>query len=79
MTRARRLYEQGGSKERLWEYVTRWYRWLHGGLKGLVTRKGGDTTLLHLHPKATQDSLTPYPPVDDRLVREWVLLHSVCD
>jgi len=39
--RARRLYEQRGSKERLWEYVTHWYRWLHGGLKGLVTRKGG--------------------------------------
>ena len=41
MTRARRLYEQGGSKERLWEYVTHWHRSLHGGLKGLVTRKGG--------------------------------------
>ena len=41
LARARRLYEQGGSKERLWEYVTHWHRWLHGGLKGLVTRKGG--------------------------------------
>jgi hypothetical protein len=41
LARARRLYEQGGDKQRLWEYVTRWYRWLHGGLKGLVTRKGG--------------------------------------
>ena len=41
VARARRLYEQGGSKERLWEYVTRWHRWLHGGLKGFVTRKGG--------------------------------------
>ena len=30
--RARRLYEQGGDKQRLWEYVTHWYRWLHGGL-----------------------------------------------
>ena len=39
--RARRLYEQRGSKDRLWEYVTHWHRWLHGGLKGLVTRKGG--------------------------------------
>ena len=39
--RARRLYEQRGSKGRLWEYVSYWYRWLHGGLKGLVTRKGG--------------------------------------
>ena len=41
VSRARRLYEQGGSKERLWEYVTLWYRWLHSGLKGSVTRKGG--------------------------------------
>ena len=39
--RARRLYEQGGDKKRLWEYVIRWHRWLHGGLKGLVSRKGG--------------------------------------
>ena len=38
---ARRLYEQRGDKERLWEYVTHWYRWLHGGLRGLVNRKGG--------------------------------------
>ena len=38
---ARRLYEQRGDKQRLWEYVTHWYRWLHGGLQGLVTRKGG--------------------------------------
>ena len=36
VARARRLYEQGGSKDRLWEYVTRWHRWLHGGLRGLV-------------------------------------------
>ena len=41
VARARRLYEQGGSKDRLWEYVTRWHRWLHGGLRGLVSRKGG--------------------------------------
>ena len=39
--RARRLYEQGGDKKRLWEYVIRWHHWLHGGLKGLVSRKGG--------------------------------------
>ncbi len=32
---------QEGSKDRLWEYVAHWYRWLHGGLKGSVTRKGG--------------------------------------
>ena len=41
LARARRLYEQRGDKQRLWEYVTHWYRWLHGGLKGSVTRKGG--------------------------------------
>ena len=53
MARARRLYEQGGDKQRLWEYVTHWYRWLHGGLKGSVTRKGGIRPLLRLHLKAT--------------------------
>ena len=41
VARARQLYEQGGDKQRLWEYVSHWYRWLHGGLQGLVTRKGG--------------------------------------
>ena len=39
LARTHRLYEQGGDKERLWEYV--WHRWLHAGLQGLVTRKGG--------------------------------------
>ena len=41
VARARRLYEQGGDKQRLWEYAIHWHRWLHGGLSGLVTRKGG--------------------------------------
>ena len=40
--RAGRLYEQGDDSRRLWRYVTRWTRWLWGGLNGLVTRKGGD-------------------------------------
>jgi hypothetical protein len=39
--RARRLYEQGADPSRLREYVTRWYRWLLGGLDGMVSRKGG--------------------------------------
>ena len=33
VARARRLYEQGGDKQRLWEYVIHWHRWLHGGLR----------------------------------------------
>ncbi len=41
VARARRLYEQGGDKQRLWDYVIHWHRWLHGGLRGLVNRKGG--------------------------------------
>ena len=41
LARTHRLYEQRGDKQRLWEYVTRWHRWLHGGLRGLVSRKGG--------------------------------------
>ncbi len=39
--RARRLYEQGAALDRLRRYVTRWQSWLHGGLGGLVSRKGG--------------------------------------
>ncbi len=42
VVRAGRLYEQGDDSRRLWRYVTRWTRWLWGGLYGLVTRKGGD-------------------------------------
>ncbi|NTU54157.1 MAG: hypothetical protein HGA97_10765 [Chlorobiaceae bacterium] len=52
--RARRLYEQGASITRLWQYVTRWHRWILGGLDTLVTTKGGVTrywvyVLKHLH------------------------------
>ena len=68
MERARRLYEQGGDTQRLWEYVIHGHRWLHAGRQGLVTRKGEDPTLLHLHPHATRPPVTP-PPVDDRWER----------
>jgi hypothetical protein len=52
--RARRLYEQGASIVRLRQYVTRWHRWLRGGLDDLVSKKGGSTryrvyVLKHLH------------------------------
>jgi RNA-directed DNA polymerase len=43
--RARRLYEQGGDRQRLRLYVLRWWRWVHGGLgegrSALVSRQGG--------------------------------------
>ena len=38
---ARRLCEQGADWNRLRLYVTRWLGYIHGGLKGLVSRKGG--------------------------------------
>ena len=41
--RARRLYKQEASLTRLRQYVTRWHRWLMGGLGDMVTRKGGST------------------------------------
>ena len=41
VVRAGRLYEQGGDIGRLWQYVTRWTRWLWGALDGLISRKGG--------------------------------------
>ena len=52
--RARQLYERGVSEERLRQYVIRWHRWLHGGLDGMVSYKGGITkywvyVLKHLH------------------------------
>jgi RNA-directed DNA polymerase len=41
VVRAGRLYEQGDDTDRLWQYITRWTRWLWGALDGLVSRKGG--------------------------------------
>lgn len=39
--RARRLYEQKGDLNRLWQYVTRWVSYIRGGLCGLVSLVGG--------------------------------------
>ncbi len=44
-TRARRLHEQGADLNRLRQYVWRWYRWLHGGLRGRVSTKGRFTRI----------------------------------
>jgi len=38
--RARRLHEQGADLDRLRQTMWRWYRWLHGGLRGRVSTKG---------------------------------------
>jgi len=46
VVRAGRLYEQGADMNRLRQYVTRWYCWLHGGIRGMVTRKGGEKRYL---------------------------------
>lgn len=40
VARARQLHEQGASRRRLREYVQRWFNWLHGGLRGRVSRQG---------------------------------------
>ena len=37
----RRLYEQGENYNHLLLYIQRWICYIHGGLKGLVSRKGG--------------------------------------
>ena len=56
--RAHRLHEQGADPSRLREYVLRWYRWLLGGLDGMVSRKGGVRRIerlvfhwLDIHPR----------------------------
>ena len=36
-----RLYEQGADYNQFRQYVTRWLSYIHGGLNGLVSRKGG--------------------------------------
>ena len=41
LERTFRLYEQGDDIHRLRQYITRWTRWLWGGLDGLVSRRGG--------------------------------------
>ncbi len=45
-TRASRLYERGADVNRLRLYVRRWRRWLHGGLRGCVSRQGGDERII---------------------------------
>ena len=37
----RRLYEQGASTMRLWQYTEKWTSWLYGGLGDAVSIKGG--------------------------------------
>ena len=39
------------------QYVTRWHRWLHGGLQGQVRFRR--QTTLHLHPQTVRDTLRP--------------------
>jgi len=39
--RASRLYEQGVDIDRLWLYVSRWTRYLWGGLPAMVSHAGG--------------------------------------
>jgi hypothetical protein len=43
--RARRLHERGADENRLRRYVRRWWLWLHGGLRGRVSRQGRFTRL----------------------------------
>ena len=45
--RARRLHEQGADELRLRQYVQRWYGWLHGGLRGMVSTHGRLTRIWH--------------------------------
>lgn len=40
IARSRQLHEQGASHRRLREYVQHWFSWLHGGLRGRVSRQG---------------------------------------
>jgi len=43
---ARQLYEQGAKYNRLRQYVAHWVKYIHAGLNGLVSRKGGSKRYL---------------------------------
>ena len=52
--RARQLYEREASIKRLWQYVIRWHRWLHGGLDDMVSTSIRRQNILGLCIKTTQ-------------------------
>ena len=40
LVRSRRLYEQEVDRNRLLQYVQRWFTWLHSGLRNRVSHEG---------------------------------------
>ncbi len=52
--RARQLYEREASIKRLWQYVIRWHRWLHGGLDGMVSTSMRPHNILGLCPDTSE-------------------------
>ena len=88
--RTRRLYEQGASTTRLWQYVTRWCNYQWGGVYGRVSRKGGVRrywvwilTCLNISDLDTSwFNLSGYRPALSNLrlsiIKERVFRHAVC-
>ena len=61
--RSRRLYEREGSPDSLWRYLTRWTAWLWGGLRGMVSKKGGRKRYYYYIVKRLRiDGVGPPPP-----------------
>jgi len=66
--RTRRLYAQGASIERLWQYVSRWGNRLWGEEYGRVSRTGGVETLSGTDPPRLQHII--YERTFERLLRQ---------
>ncbi len=59
--RARRLHEQGAALDRLRQYVQRWFSWLHGGLRGRVSRHGRCQRIWDSRTSPTQSTKRKHP------------------
>ena len=62
--KARRLYERELCLGKVWRYITRWVRWLWGGLSGLVSLKGGSKRYFYYIYKNLQLKGLAAPPMN---------------
>ena len=75
--RARRLHEQGADRNRLRQYVQRWYDWLHAGLRNRVSTQGRFTPGLancFTRPQIPERSICPTITATGGCLAGFVLL-----